>query len=167
MKIGACLLLFACLVLHARRDGIAQAMTFPTTPEAIAKGLTPPSSRGLGGVVADKPRVGALILFDFDSDRIRGESRTLLDAFGQALSGPLASGYFLVVGHTDDKGGRTYNQALSLRRALAVKRYLVERHGVASDRLECRGRGDEEPLTSNDSESGRARNRRVEFIRER
>ena len=166
MKIVACVLFFACLVLQGHRDGLAQALAFPTTPEAIARSLAPPS-RGLGGVVADKPRVGALIVFDFDSDRIRGESRALLDAFGQALCGPLASGYFLVVGHTDDVGGRAYNQALSLRRAEAVKRYLVKRHGVASDRLACQGRGDEEPLASNDEEAGRARNRRVEFIRER
>ncbi|MBD3237174.1 MAG: PorV/PorQ family protein [Candidatus Eisenbacteria bacterium] len=67
-----------------------------------------------------------------------------------------------VVGHTDNVGDAGYNKRLSLRRAQAVKTYLEEK-GIAGDRMLIEGRGEEHPIASNDTDMGRARNRRIEF----
>lgn len=165
MNILAGLAVLGCLVLAAPA-ALARELPFPTTPEAIVRTLSPTPSRGLQAVVEDQPRVGALILFDFDSETIQPQSRPLLNAFGEALATGLVQSRFRVVGHTDGRGSRPYNLALSLRRARAVKAYLVARHGIAPQRLSCQGRGSEEPLEDNATEAGQARNRRVEFVRE-
>lgn len=67
-----------------------------------------------------------------------------------------------VIGHTDSVGGEDYNQNLSKARAESVKAYLVGL-GVRADRLVTEGRGESEPIDSNDTNVGRARNRRIEF----
>ncbi|MDX1516435.1 MAG: OmpA family protein [Woeseiaceae bacterium] len=71
-------------------------------------------------------------------------------------------GRILIVGHTDSMGAESYNLWLSRSRAQAIANYLVAR-GVAADRLLVEGRGSAEPLTTNDTRAGRARNRRIEF----
>jgi outer membrane protein OmpA-like peptidoglycan-associated protein len=123
--------------------------------------------RGLQAIVdsAIVPRAGALINFDFDSDKIRPDSYPLLDEFGKALRFGLAGGVFIVAGHTDGSGTVVYNQALSERRAQAVATYLTAHHGISSSQLIMQGYGETKPIASNDSESGQALNRRVEFIR--
>jgi outer membrane protein OmpA-like peptidoglycan-associated protein len=123
--------------------------------------------RGLQGIVDSTivPRAGALINFDFDSAKIRPESYPLLDEFGKALKFGLAEGVFIVAGHTDDTGSLVYNQGLSERRANAVANYLSAHHGLSSTQLIMKGYGETKPIASNDSESGQALNRRVEFIR--
>ncbi len=70
--------------------------------------------------------------------------------------------HVIIVGHTDDRGGRERNVALSHARAEAVKAYLVA-HGIAEDRLDAEGRGPDQPLEDNGTASGRAANRRIEF----
>jgi outer membrane protein OmpA-like peptidoglycan-associated protein len=67
-----------------------------------------------------------------------------------------------VEGHTDNVGGKSYNQDLSQRRARAVVRALVQR-GIAAGRLEAQGYGFDRPVASNATAAGRAKNRRVEF----
>lgn len=68
-----------------------------------------------------------------------------------------------VIGHADSTGPDAYNQALSERRASSVASYLVSR-GVLRDRLYVAGRGESQPIASNDTEEGRAKNRRVEVV---
>ncbi|HMB01723.1 MAG TPA: OmpA family protein [Spirochaetota bacterium] len=68
-----------------------------------------------------------------------------------------------VVGHTDSVGNESYNLGLSKRRAKSVMNYLVKQ-GVAQSRLTSEGKGESEPIASNDTEEGRAQNRRVEFL---
>ena len=70
-----------------------------------------------------------------------------------------------VVGHTDAKGGAEHNRDLSRRRAANVVRALVTDYGIDAARLDPRGAGADEPVAPNDSEDGRARNRRVELVR--
>lgn len=111
------------------------------------------------------PRAGALINFDFDSASIRPESHALLDEFGKALKGGLLDVTFMIVGHTDSKGSDVYNQSLSEARAQSVADYLNTRHGVSNSSLLVKGAGESRPIASNDSEQGRSKNRRVEFIR--
>lgn len=67
-----------------------------------------------------------------------------------------------IQGHTDNKGSHQYNKALSTRRAKAAMRYLVE-HGIEGRRLSFSGHGEERPVASNDTEAGRAENRRAEL----
>lgn len=69
----------------------------------------------------------------------------------------------IIEGHTDNVGSAESNQGLSLRRADAVRSYLVEQ-GVSSQRLAASGKGEERPVADNDSDSGRQQNRRVEVI---
>ena len=123
--------------------------------------------RGLQAIVdsAIVPRAGALINFDFDSAQIRPESYPLLDEFGKAFKFGLAGGVFMVAGHTDGTGSVVYNQSLSERRAQAVATYLTAHHGISSTHLIMKGYGEAKPIASNESESGQALNRRVEFIR--
>jgi outer membrane protein OmpA-like peptidoglycan-associated protein len=100
------------------------------------------------------------LLFDFDSDVVKGNARANLDELARSLDKYDGSN-LLIVGHTDDVGAASYNQDLSERRADAARRYLVSRN-VDGNRIDTRGVGEDEPVTSNATESGRARNRRVE-----
>ncbi len=68
-----------------------------------------------------------------------------------------------ITGHTDNIGGDKYNLALSQRRSASVKRALVERYHVNPNRLSTSGNGDADPVDTNDTLEGRARNRRVEL----
>ena len=68
-----------------------------------------------------------------------------------------------VAGHTDSMGSEAYNQGLSERRAQSVQDYLVSK-GVKAQRLTAKGYGESMPVASNDTDAGRAENRRVELI---
>lgn len=103
------------------------------------------------------------IQFDFDSDAIRPDSKPTLDEIARLLGGD-AGLRLAVVGHTDAKGGDTYNRDLSQRRAAAVVARLMAA-GIDPTRLQPRGTGASEPVASNDDEAGRAKNRRVELVR--
>ena len=68
-----------------------------------------------------------------------------------------------IIGHTDNQGKRSYNQSLSEARSEAVLGWLVAK-GIAPARLQSEGRGMDDPISSNDTESGRALNRRTDVI---
>ena len=68
-----------------------------------------------------------------------------------------------ILGHTDDKGTNAYNQRLSQRRAASASSYLRSQ-GIANARVTTKGLGETDPKVPNDSEAGRADNRRVEFV---
>jgi outer membrane protein OmpA-like peptidoglycan-associated protein len=72
----------------------------------------------------------------------------------------------IVTGHTDNVGGQKFNQDLSLKRAQAVRNWLVKK-GIASRRMRTVGRGLNEPVASNETDEGRAENRRIEFYVEK
>jgi len=67
----------------------------------------------------------------------------------------------IAVGHTDARGSDSYNQRLSERRAEAVKAYMLNQ-GIPAERVRTEGRGETQPVASNDTDEGRAKNRRVE-----
>ena len=123
--------------------------------------------RGLALMPADSllPRAGALIQFDVDSAEIKPESYATLDRFGAVLGSRLADARICIVGHTDNAGEADYNQALSERRANAVTRYLIGHHPIDQAQILARGAGETAPIAANDTEAGRAKNRRVEFLR--
>jgi outer membrane protein OmpA-like peptidoglycan-associated protein len=102
------------------------------------------------------------VLFAVDSTRIDSDgSRTLEDVSG--VLGEYDKTAVIVQGHTDSTGSDEYNQDLSERRAESVERYLVSL-GIERDRLATMGFGETAPVASNDSESGRQQNRRVDIL---
>ncbi len=101
------------------------------------------------------------ITFDFDRYDLKGEFRPVLDNLASTLN-EYNQTRIEVVGHTDSKGTDAYNQTLSQNRANSVAGYLGNR-GVASSRMIVSGAGETRPVASNDTESGRAQNRRVEI----
>jgi len=104
------------------------------------------------------------ILFDFDRADIRPESRPTLEEIAKFLrANPGIS--LIVAGHTDSQGAFDYNVELSRRRAAAVVAALTREHGIAPARLTPFGAGPAAPVASNDTEEGRARNRRVELVK--
>lgn len=102
------------------------------------------------------------IYFDYNSAEIKKESEPVLKEIAQAMADK--PGWKLTItGHTDNIGGHKYNLDLSQRRSASVKKALVERYRVASNRLSTSGNGDYSPIDTNDTLEGRARNRRVEL----
>ena len=100
--------------------------------------------------------------FDFGKAAVRRSDHAELDK-GVRFLEKYRDAKISVVGHTDNVGSDAYNQKLSVRRAQAVKDYLVA-HGADGSRIEASGRGEKEPVADNKTEKGRARNRRVEIL---
>lgn len=114
-----------------------------------------------------KLEVPADISFATNSAAIELRLRSVLEQFASGLNAEGQNRTLIrIIGHTDSRGGDAINNPLSMARADSVKNFLSDR-GVASHRIETSGRGAREPIASNDTEAGRARNRRVEiFLRE-
>jgi outer membrane protein OmpA-like peptidoglycan-associated protein len=105
------------------------------------------------------------ISFATGSAALKPELRDVLQQFSQGLKDNPAS-MVRVVGHTDNVGSDTVNNKLSVERATTVRNFLEDR-GVSGSRIDVAGRGEREPIASNDTAEGRAKNRRVEiFLRE-
>lgn len=103
--------------------------------------------------------------FDFNSANIRNESYSLLKELAHALKdNALAKKQITIAGHTDTTGDDAYNMQLSVKRAQAVKEYLVAQHGVASKKLKVLGFGEAMPVIDNKSKNNRQLNRRVEIL---
>ena len=100
------------------------------------------------------------LLFDFDSDVVKGAAADNLTSLASSLQ-KYPQSEVLIVGHTDAQGSDSYNQTLSERRSAAARAYLVSR-GIDPSRIRTTGRGEVEPVASNDSDAGRQQNRRVE-----
>jgi outer membrane protein OmpA-like peptidoglycan-associated protein len=101
------------------------------------------------------------LLYDFDSDLIKPTAAQNLKTLAASLD-KYPNTDILIVGHTDATGPDSYNMGLSERRARSAMNYLVG-EGVAPTRLRATGRGETEPIASNDTEAGQAQNRRVEI----
>jgi OOP family OmpA-OmpF porin len=103
------------------------------------------------------------IYFDTGKSVVKAESAAALSEISKLLKADPALRVH-VVGHTDNVGGLDANMALSLDRANAVVRELVAKHGVAAARLKASGVGPLAPVSSNSSNDGKAKNRRVELV---
>ena len=100
------------------------------------------------------------LLFDHDSDVIKGAARDNLIKLAESLNkNPQTD--LMIVGHTDATGTDSYNQSLSERRARSAKNFLVSQ-GVSAGRVQIAGRGETEPIDSNETAAGKQLNRRVE-----
>ncbi len=102
------------------------------------------------------------LYFDFDSAVVKKEFEAELNKIKEVFDAQ--PGLKVTVdGHTDSKGSEAYNQLLSERRAHAVIKYLTDKQGIGSEKLKAVGYGEIKPGFSNDTEAGRAKNRRVEL----
>jgi outer membrane protein OmpA-like peptidoglycan-associated protein len=109
------------------------------------------------------PSADLEVYFDYDKADITPAARQTLGPLGHALIDPkLSDNRFVLVGHTDGKGGDAYNQILSERRAAAAKDYLVRTFGIAPERLIAYGRG--KSSLKNSADPFAAENRRVQVI---
>lgn len=146
--------------------GLSPVEKIDATPSpciAALKGESAPKSEIETALEKGEKAIVYSILFDFDSDRIRPESKPILDEIAKILERH-PDWKLDIAGHTDSVGSDTYNLTLSERRAKSTITALIER-GIAADRLSAQGLGEGAPLVSNDTAPGRAQNRRVELTR--
>jgi len=100
------------------------------------------------------------ILFDFDSAALRQEGKDNLRSLAKNISRDKDT-TLMIVGHTDSRGDEDYNLSLSDRRAQSASTFMIS-EGLASSRIETVGRGEYEPLSENETDAGRQKNRRIE-----
>jgi OmpA-OmpF porin, OOP family len=118
---------------------------------------TPPAPEPMP--TSEKVSIAAEALFDFDKSIVKPEGKAALDEFMSKLEG-MNTEVMIAVGHTDSIGTDAYNDKLSLRRADAVKAYMVSK-GLDPARLYTEGKGETQPVADNATAEGRAKNRRV------
>ena len=111
--------------------------------------------------VAEKVTFAADVLFDFDKAVIKPEGKSKLDDISSKTKGANLE-VVIAIGHADSVGSDAYNQRLSVRRAESVKAYLVSK-GIEPNRVYTEGKGEKQPVASNKTAEGRAKNRRVEI----
>ena len=111
--------------------------------------------------VSEKVTMAADAHFDFDKAVLKPEGRAKLDDLVGKLKAVNLE-VVIVIGHTDSIGSDAYNKKLSLRRAAAVKAYLVSK-GIEANRIYTEGKGESQPIADNKTKEGRAKNRRVEI----
>ncbi len=112
-------------------------------------------------MAATKVTYAADSFFDFDKSVLKPEARAKIDDLVGKVKG-ISLEVIIAVGHTDAIGADAYNQALSVRRAEAVKAYLVSK-GIEKNRVYTEGKGEKSPVADNKTAEGRAKNRRVEI----
>jgi len=123
------------------------------------------SALDIKGSIASSGKIALYgILFDTGKSEIKSESEKTLSSVANFLKdNPEVNVY--IVGHTDNVGDYALNQKLSKSRGESVKSYLVSKYGISATRLSGDGAGSICPVTSNDTEEGRALNRRVEIVK--
>jgi len=144
---------------EAQRQQLASDMANQLNPTyTIKNGLrVSTSEQGL----LDQTLANRTIEFETGSATLTPQGRTILDQMGAVLA-KMTTRNVEIIGHTDASGNRTTNIALSQARADAVKGYLVAK-GISPQQLTTLGVGPDQPIASNDTNDGRARNRRIEF----
>ncbi len=151
------------------RDSVAKERSLAEliliTPEAMEENMTLLNAADMSKAIADAGKVVLYgIQFDTDKDTLRPDSEPVLKEIGKLLTDDPQLKIH-VVGHTDDQGKPDYNLDLSRRRAAAVIGALSSRFGIAANRVDSFGCGPYAPVASNESEEGRAKNRRVELVK--
>lgn len=111
--------------------------------------------------VVDQTLANRIVEFEPGSAVLRQTALPILDEMAAAM-GKLKGRKFEVIGHTDASGARAANVSLSLARAQSVKSYLIGK-GLPAESMAISGQGPDQPVASNATEDGRARNRRIEF----
>ena len=144
----------------ALKPVVAQAPVAAPAPVAPAA-VTPPPPPPVAKASSEKVTYAADAFFDFDKSVLKPEAKSKLDDL-VSKTGDINLEVIIAVGHTDWVGSDAYNQKLSVRRAEAVKAYLVSK-GIEKNRIYTEGKGEKQPIADNHTKEGRAKNRRVEI----
>jgi OOP family OmpA-OmpF porin len=140
---------------------VAPAAPAPIAAPAPAPIARPAPAPAPQPPAATKVTYAADAFFDFDKAVLKPEGRAKLDDLVGKIQG-INLEVIIAVGHTDSVGSDAYNQRLSVRRAEAVKAYLVSK-GIERNRVYTEGKGEKQPVADNKTAEGRAKNRRVEI----
>ncbi len=130
-------------------------------PEAPAPAAEVPPAPVVPMIISEKVTFAADAFFDFDKAVLKPEGKAKLDEVVTKLNS-INLEVIIAVGHTDSVGSDSYNEKLSVRRAEAVKAYLVGK-GIEKNRVYTEGKGKKQPVADNKTAEGRAKNRRVEI----
>ena len=131
-------------------------------PAVVAPAPAPkPAAPKAPPAAATKVTYAADAFFDFDKSVLKAEGKAKLDDLVGKVKG-INLEVIIAVGHTDSVGTDAYNQKLSVKRADAVKAYLVSK-GIEKNRVYTEGKGEKQPVADNKTSAGRAKNRRVEI----
>ncbi len=140
-------------------DGAIVAQAKPPVVVVPPDEVKPPPARPVPAV--GKITYAADAFFDFDKSVLKPQGKAKLDDLVSKIRG-IDLEVIIAVGHTDSIGTDAYNQKLSVRRAESVKAYLVSR-GIDRNRVYTEGKGEKQPIATNKTAAGRAKNRRVEI----
>ena len=147
----------------AKPAAAAAAAPAAAAPAAAVKPAAPAAAApavAAAPAAASKVTYAADALFDFDKAVLKPEGKAKLDDLVGKVKG-INLEVVIAVGHTDSVGAAGYNQKLSVKRAEAVKAYLVSK-GIEKNRVYTEGKGLTQPVADNKTKEGRAKNRRVE-----
>ncbi|MEO0318584.1 MAG: hypothetical protein RL404_2261 [Pseudomonadota bacterium] len=136
------------------------AMTEAPAPAPAPAAAPAPAPAAAAAPTSEKVTFSADAFFDFDKSVLKPEGKAKLEDLVSKLQGTDIE-VIVATGHTDWTGTDAYNMKLSMRRAKAVKAFLVSK-GVAADRVFTEGKGESQPIADNHTREGRAKNRRVE-----
>jgi outer membrane protein OmpA-like peptidoglycan-associated protein len=142
-------------------SAIAIEGTPPAPPPAPPPPPEPPKRVE---VTADRIDIKEKIMFDYDKATIKPESNSLLNEIASVIKANPQIKQISIEGHTDNVGSEKYNQNLSEERTASVRKYLIEQGGVAENVLVSKGWGETKPVADNETEEGKEKNRRVEFL---
>ena len=142
-------------------DGAIVAPKAAPAPAAAPAAAAPKAAPAPAPAAATKVTYAADAFFDFDKAVLKNEGKAKLDDLTGKVKG-INLEVIIAVGHTDSVGTDAYNQKLSVRRAEAVKAYLVSK-GIEKNRVYTEGKGEKQPVADNKTKEGRAKNRRVEI----
>ena len=135
------------------------------TPATAAKGcdgfLAPKAAKKKGGVTQTKITLQADTLYDFNKSDLKPEGKATLDQIAKDMK-KVKLEVVIAVGNTDSVGTDAYNMALGMRRAQSVKTYLVSK-GIDGSRIYTESKGKSNPVASNATAAGRAKNRRTDI----
>lgn len=143
-------------------DGaLVKAAEVPAPAPAVAPATPAPAPVAPPVAQTQKVTYAADAFFDFDKSVLKPEGKAKLDDVASKVKN-INLEVIIAVGHTDSIGSDAYNQKLSVRRAEAVKAYLVSK-GIDKSRVYTEGKGEKQPVADNKTAAGRAKNRRVEI----